>query len=372
MCGRKGCRASGRVAVNRRAWGRAWGRLGRVWHGGCFGVGMSSRPPGPSSGGTPRRLLDRVRDELVLGHYSPKTIDAYVAWIRRFILFHNRRHPSELNAPEVSAFLSNLARERRVSASTQNQALAALLFLYTHVLRCELGPLSDLVRARRPQRLPVVMTRAEVAAVLSELRGVEHLMASLLYGAGLRLIECATLRVKDIDFAAGRLIIRRGKGSKDRVTLLPHALVVPLQAQLRAVRAQHLADLAEGAGYVDLPYALGIKYPGASREWGWQWVFPATRKYVHAPSQERRRHHLHETVLQRAVRVAVAAAGVVTRASCHTFRHSFATHLLEAGYDIRTIQTLLGHRDVRATMVYTHVLNRGPFGVKSPLDAGLK
>ena len=274
---------------------------------------MSSIPPGSSSGTAPRRLLDRVRDELALGHYSPKTVEAYVAWVRRFILFHNRRHPSHLDAPEVSAFLSSLARERGVSASTQNQALAAILFLYARVLRRKLGPLSDLVRARRPQRLPEVMTRAEVTVVLAQLSGIERLMASLLYGAGLRLLECATLRVKDVDFAAGGLIVRRGKGSKDRLTLLPQALVAPLKTHLGHVKAQHQMDLAEGAGYVELPYALGLKYPNASREWGWQWVFPATRRYLHAPSQELRRHHLHE-----------------------------------------------------------HVLNRGPFGVKSPLDAVLE
>ena len=327
---------------------------------------------GASGANTPRRLLDQVRDQLVLGHYSPKTVEAYVAWVRRFVLFHNRRHPSDLDAPEVAAFLSSLASERGVSAATQNQALAAIVFLYAQVLHRKLGPLSDLVRARRPQRLPVVMTRSEVAAVLSQLEGVEHLMASLLYGAGLRLLECATLRVKDIDFTGGQLIVRRGKGAKDRATLLPQALLEPLRMHLSKVKAQHLMDLAEAAGHVELPYALGVKYPNASREWSWQWVLPATRRYLHTPSGERRRHHLHETVLQRAVRGAVSAAGIAKRVSCHTFRHSFATHLLEAGYDIRTIQRLLGHHDVRTTMVYTHVLNRGAFGVKSPLDAVLE
>jgi len=246
-------------------------------------------------------------------------VEAYVAWVRRFVLFHNRRHPSDLDAPEVAAFLSSLASERGVSAATQNQALAAIVFLYAQVLHRKLRPLSDLVRARRPQRLPVVMTRSEVAAVLSQLEGVEHLMASLLYGAGLRLLECATLRVKDIDFTGGQLIVRRGKGAKDRATLLPQALLEPLRMHLGEVKAQHLMDLAETAGHVELPYALGVKYPNASREWSWQWVFPATRRYLHTPSGERRRHHLHETVLQRAVRGAVSAAGIAKRVSCTRF-----------------------------------------------------
>jgi integron integrase len=322
----------------------------------------------PSPVTPPRRLLDRVRDQLAMGHYSPRTVDAYVGWIRRFILFHGRRHPSEMGAPEVSAFLSNLATVGKVSASTQNQALAALLFLYADVLGRKLETLDEMVRAKRPARLPVVMTRQEVTVVLSKLSGTSRLMASVLYGAGLRLSECASLRVKDVDFSLSQLVVRSGKGQRDRVALLPKSLVGPLQVQLQKVREQHDADLARGAGYVELPFALRSKYPNAAREWAWQWVFPATRSYTHSATKERRRHHLHETVLQRAMRRAVIAARVNKAVSCHTLRHSFATHLLEAGYDIRTIQKLLGHRDLRTTMIYTHVLNRGPLGVQSPLD----
>ena len=329
---------------------------------------QSDRPasPPPPAGG--RRLLDRVRDRLAMGHYSPRTTTAYVGWIRRFILFHGRRHPLDMAAPEVSAFLSSLATERGVSASTQNQALAALLFLYVDVLGRNLETIEAMVRAKRPARLPVVMTRQEVAVVLSQLTGTARLMASVLYGAGLRLSECASLRVKDVDFGLSQLVVRCAKGQRDRVALLPRSLVVPLQVQLERARQQYDADVALGAGYVELPFALRTKYPNAPREWLWQWLFPATRSYLHRETMERRRHHLHETVLQRAMRRAVVAAGLNKPVSCHTFRHSFGTHLLESGYDIRTIQKLLGHRDLRTTMIYTHVLNRGPLGVQSPLD----
>lgn len=269
----------------------------------------------------------------------------------------------------MTAFLSSLATDARVSASTQNQALAAILFLYAEVLQQELGWLSELVRAKRPIRLPVVMSREEVAEMLAQLRGTPRLMASLLYGAGLRLAECVELRVKDLDFGTGQMIIRRAKGQKDRAALLPASLVEPLHAHLAEVRALHESDLRAGAGFVELPAALGVKYKNAAREWSWQWVFPATRTYIHPGSGERRRHHLHETVLQRAVREAARVAGLSKPVSCHTLRHSFATHLLEAGYDVRTIQKLLGHNDLRTTMIYTHVLNRGPLGVKSPLDS---
>jgi integron integrase len=260
-----------------------------------------------------------------------------------------------------------LAIEEKVSASTQNQALAALLFLYDRVLGVKL-PEMEIARARRPVRLPTVMSRGEVQALLSKLEGTPRLMASLLYGSGLRLQECVTLRVKDVDFSLRQLVVRRGKGLKDRVALLPASLVEPLTAHLEEVKDQHEQDLAEGAGSVALPRALRAKYPNAPREWAWQWVFPATRTYVDESSGARRRHHLHETVLQRAVRVASRVAGIDKPVSCHTLRHSFATHLLEGGYDLRTIQKLLGHSDVRTTMIYTHVLNRGPLGVKSPLD----
>jgi integron integrase len=313
-------------------------------------------------------LLDRMRQALELGHYSSRTADAYVAWARRYILFHRKRHPQDMGSVEVAAFLSNLATERAVSASTQNQALAALLFLYSQVLDRTLGPLPTVVHARQPTRLPTVMTRAEVAAVLSHLEGVPRLMTSILYGSGARLMECANLRVKDLEFTHHQLILRRGKGQRDRVTLLPRVLIPLLEAHLLHVREQHQRDLQDGAGYVELPHALRAKYPNAPREWAWQWVFPATRTYVDERTGECRRHHLHETVIQRAVHGAVRAAGIVKPVSCHTFRHSFATHLLEAGYDVRTIQKLLGHRDLRTTMIYTHVVNRGPFGVTSPLD----
>lgn len=319
-------------------------------------------PAGESS------LFGRMRQALVLRHYSGSTVEAYVGWVKKFALFHRGRHPATMGAEEVAAFLSDLAAAREVSASTQNQALAALLFLYSEVLGQKLEAVTGVVHAKRPSRLPAVMTRGEVALVLSELRGVTYLMASLLYGSGLRLCECVGLRVKDLDFGRGQVWVRRGKGRKDRVTLLPRVLVEALSAHLAAVKRQHAADLRSGAGYVELPNALRTKYPNAAREWSWQWVFPATRTYVDSGTLERRRHHLHETVLQRAVRRAVKAAGLSKAVSCHTFRHSFATHLLESGCDLRTIQKLLGHRDVRTTMVYTHVLNRGPFGVRSPLD----
>ncbi len=302
-------------------------------------------------------------------HYSPRTAEAYIGWMRRFVAFHGGRHPKDMGGPEVTAFLSSLATDGRVSASTQNQALAAILFLYSRVLGQRLDGVEHLVHAKRPERLPVVMTREEVALVLGELRRTVWLIASLLYGVGLRLQEGVTLRVKDLDFENGQLVVRRAKGQKDRATLLPQSLKEPLREHLAAVNEQHRAETRRGAGYVAVPDALRVKYPNAGREWHWQWVFPATRLHVDEETGERRRHHLHETAVQREVHRAVRRAGVTKAASCHTFRHSFATHLLEAGYDIRTIQKLLGHIDVRTTMIYTHVVNRGPFGVKSPLDA---
>lgn len=330
-------------------------------------VATSMRSFSPASGRS-SSLFDRVTQALVLRHYSQKTVEAYVGWVRRYVAFHDRRHPETMGAPEVSAFLSHLATDARVSASTQNQALAALLFLYSEVLDRPLGSVGKIVHAKRSGRLPVVMTREEVAVLLSRLSGPWQLMGGLLYGSGLRLLECVSLRVKDVDLGGVQLLVRRGKGQKDRATLLPRALVAPLEAHLAAVRRRHEADLVEGAGHVELPGALHAKYPNASREWPWQWVFPATRRYVDEATGEQRRHHIHETALQRAVRAAASTAGLNKPVSCHTLRHSFATHLLEAGYDIRTIQKLLGHQDLRTTMIYTHVVNRGPFAVQSPFD----
>jgi len=317
---------------------------------------------------TSPRLLDRVRDAIRTRHYSRRTEKAYVYWVRRFVLFHNKRHPLEMGAPDVSTFLSHLAVQQKVAASTQNQAFSALLFLYREVLGRRLDPLENAVRAKRPSHLPVVLTQAEVKAILGRLHGAPWLMASLMYGAGLRLLECARLRVKDVDFARCEITVRDGKGARDRVSVLPVALVGPLQAHLSKVRRQHQADLATGAGSVELPHALDTKYPRAAWEWAWQWIFPATRLYLDAQTGRRRRHHLHESVVQRAFASAVRESGLAKPATCHTLRHSFATHLLESGYDIRTIQELLGHDDVSTTMIYTHVLNRGGRGVRSPLD----
>jgi len=314
------------------------------------------------------RLLDRVRAASRLRHLSRRTEKAYVAWIRRFILFHGKRHPAEMGEAEITAFLSMLATERHVSASTQNQALGALLFLYRVVLDRNVPWLGDLVRAKRPGRLPVVLSRDEVVLLLRAMHGVSRLMGVILYGGGLRLLECAQLRVKDVDFDRRQLVVRAGKGDRDRVTVLPDVAREPLRVHLERVKRQHEADLRHDAGWVELPNAIAMKLPSAGRDWRWQWVFPATRTYRDRVTGQIRRHHLHESVLQRAVHEASQRAGLVKRVTTHAFRHSFATHLLEDGYDIRTVQTLLGHRDVRTTMIYTHVLGRGPAGVLSPLD----
>lgn len=314
------------------------------------------------------RLLDRVRATLRARHYSHRTEKAYVGWIRRFIFFHDVKNPEYMGTEEIVNYLSHLASEGRVSASTQNQAFSALLFLYREVLERELAGLDRVVRAKRPTRLPLVLSREEVAAILKRLQGTPSLMARLLYGSGLRVTECCRLRVKDLALHRGELLVRDGKGNKDRVTVLPGELAPSLREQLARTRRLHFLDLQEGAGHVELPGALDRKYPRASSEWCWQWVFPATRLKRRGPSRQWRRHHLHESVLQRAFKDAVRDAGVDKPASCHTLRHSFATHLLEAGYDIRTIQELLGHSDVATTMIYTHVLNRGGRGVRSPLD----
>ncbi len=314
------------------------------------------------------RLSARIRTVLRVRHHSPRTEAAYLHWLRRFWHFSGRRDPATLGVGEVTAFLNDLAVTQKVAAATQNQALAAVLFLYRHVLGQDLPWLDELVRAERPEHLPTVMSRDEVRRVLAAMDGTPRLLAVLLYGAGLRLLECCHLRVKDVDFDRNQLTIRRGKGDKDRLTMLPGAVRSDLRAHLVRMRAQHERDLAAGAGWVELPDALGTKLPNAGREWPWQWVFPATRKYHHAETGQLRRHHLHETVVQGAVREAVLAAGISKRATCHTFRHSFATHLLEDGSDIRTVQELLGHANVATTMIYTHVLNRGPAGVRSPAD----
>ena len=334
---------------------------------GAFTAALAVRETGPAVAPKPR-LLDQVREAIAARHYSHRTEKAYIHWIKRYIFFHGKRHPSEMSAAEVTAFLTFLAVHDNVAASTQNQALSALLFLYREVLGVELPWLDDVIRAKRPQHLPVVLTRDEVRAVLQRLDGVSRLMALLLYGAGLRLLECCHLRVKDIDFGTNQIVIRDGKGRKDRVTMLPAAAKATLIAHLERGRSQYLADLRHGAGWVELPNALTRKYPNAGRDWGWQWVFPATRFYVERLTGQRRRHHLHESVLQRAVKDAVRGAGIAKHATCHTFRHSFATHLLEESHDIRTVQELLGHSNVNTTMIYTHVLNRGPAGVRSPAD----
>lgn len=325
-------------------------------------------PVSDPEGGRPPTLIAVVRATLRTKHYSPRTEEAYVGWIRRFIRFHQKRNPRTMGETEVVAFLSSLALNGHVAASTQNQALSALVFLYGEVLGVELDWLQGLVRAKRPERLPVVLTQDEVRRLLSGLSGTVWLMASLMYGAGLRLLECAELRVKDVDLATREIRVRDGKGRKDRVTMIPARLIGPLAVRIAETKRLHEADLLAGAGRVQLPDALDRKYPNAARELGWQWLFPATRSYVDAPTGQRRRHHLHESVLQRAVKVAIDRAGLTKRASCHTLRHSFATYLLEAGYDIRTIQELLGHQDVSTTMIYTHVLNKGGRGVRSPLD----
>jgi len=313
-------------------------------------------------------LLLKLRDEVRKRHYSNRTEDAYSDWVYRYLRFHGFRDPREMGKEEVEIFLSHLAVERDVAASTQNQAFSALLFLYRDVLGITLDWLDGVVRAKRPKLLPVVLTRDEVTAVLRYLSGANLIAAMLMYGAGLRLLECLTLRVKDIDFGYRQITVREGKGKKDRITVLPASVEPRLKSHLEDVHIIFEKDLKEGGGCVRLPKALGRKYPNADRDWGWQWVFPAHRHYLDPESGIRCRHHLDESVLQRAVKEAVVLAGTEKHVTCHTFRHSFATHLLEDGYDIRTIQELLGHRDVSTTMIYTHVLNRGGRCVRSPMD----
>ena len=316
----------------------------------------------------PARLLDRVHEAIRARHYSPRTEKAYVGWIRRFILFHGRRHPAAMGNEEITQYLTHLAVEGKVSPSTQTQALSAILFLYRYVLVQDIQKLENVVRAKPAKRLPVVLSRTEVSAVLGELHGPQWMMGVLLYGAGIRVLECLQLRIKDLDVDQQRIFIRSGKGGKDRYALFPDQLREPMKEHILSVRALHERDLRQGAGWVELPTAIGRKYPRAGSSWPWQWVFPATRRYKDSKTGEGRRHHYHESALQRIVKLAILRAGVTKTASCHTLRHSFATHLLEDGHDIRTIQELLGHKDVSTTMIYTHVLNRGPSGIVSPAD----
>lgn len=314
-------------------------------------------------------FLEKVRGVIRVKHLSYRTEETYLGWIRRFIIFHNKRHPEDMGAAEVQEFLTNLAVEGNVAASTQNQAFAALLFLYREVLQKSLGNIENVVRAKRPQRLPDVLTKDEVTRVLAYLRGEEWLVANLLYGAGLRLLEGLRLRVKDLDFEYQQITVRDGKGAKDRVTVLPEKIITPLKEHLARVRLLHEEDLRLGFGEVYLPYALDRKYKNAATEWIWQYIFPAANRSVDPRSDKMRRHHISPHIIQRAVKNAVGQASIYKKASPHTLRHSFATHLLEAGYDIRTLQELLGHKDVRTTQIYTHVINRGGLGVRSPLDA---
>jgi integron integrase len=316
----------------------------------------------------PRSLVDETRRVIRLRHYSIRTEEAYVHWIRRFIRFSGGRHPREMGQPEIAAFLSHLAVDRNVAAATQNQALNAIAFLYKRVLNRELGDLGPVVRAKKARKLPVVLTRTEVMELLSRLDGTPRLASGLMYGAGLRLMEAVRLRAKDLDLERCELVVRNGKGGRDRITVLPARLVSPLRGQLACARTLHLADLAEGMGSVFMPGALARKFRGADREWSWQYVFPAAARSRDPRSGAIRRHHFGESTVQRAVKRAVRETGIVKSASCHSLRHSFATHLLESGYDIRTVQQLLGHRSVTTTMVYTHVLNRGGLAVQSPLD----
>ncbi len=316
---------------------------------------------------SPPKLLDQVRSAIRIKHYSYRTEKTYLHWIRRFILFHNKRHPNEMGEEEITQFINYLATREKASASTQNLALCAIIFLYKNIIKQEIGDL-QILWAKKPKRLPVVFTRSEVKRVLDQLRGTNWLMANLLYGAGLRLTECLQLRVGDIDFEYKQVTVRNAKGEKDRVTMLPEKVIEPLKKHLKNVKLLHEKDVKNGYDSVYLPYALERKFPNAGRELCWKFIFPATKISTDPKTGIRRRHHIYETVLQKAIKVAIKKAGITKHASCHTFRHSFATHLLERGQDIRTIQELLGHKNIETTQIYTHVLNKGGLGVKSPAD----
>jgi integron integrase len=316
----------------------------------------------------PPKLLDQVRAAIRTRHYSIRTEEAYIYWIKRYILFHKKRHPKEMGQQEISQFLNHLAVQENVAASTQNQALCAIIFLYKHVLHIEIGELDSVSWAKKPQKIPVVFTQSEAKAILNQLSGTNWLMAILLYGAGLRLTECLQLRVKDIDFEYKQINIRSAKGAKDRISILPEKAIDPIIKQIEYVTSLHEKDLKDGYDTVSMPFALERKYPKAGRDLGWKFIFPATQISTDPLTGLRRRHHLHPSVLQKVIKNALRNAGIKKHAGCHTFRHSFATHLLAAGYDIRTVQELLGHNDVKTSMIYTHVLNKGGFGVKSPAD----
>jgi integron integrase len=316
----------------------------------------------------PPKLMDTVKSRMRIRHFSLRTEEAYSSWIRRFILFHGKRHPATMGIREVQTFISHLAVHDQVSASTQNQALQSILFLYRAVLGRDLGSVDIQIRAVRPKRLPVVYTKSEVQKIIQHLHGTNRLRVSLMYGTGLRLLECLRLRVKDVDFERGLIVVREGKGDKERVTMLPQSIAEDLQLHLATVKHMHEGDIHDGCGEVALPYALERKYPHAARQWGWQFVFPASHRSVDPATGKTRRHHVDESSVQRAVKEAIHQSGITKDGSCHSFRHSFATHLLENGYDIRTVQELLGHKDVRTTMVYTHVMNKAGVSVRSPLD----
>ena len=314
------------------------------------------------------KLLDQVRAKIRMKHYSIRTETAYLSWIKRYILFHNKKHPAEMGVDHIASFLTYLAEQRNVAASTQNQAFNAILYLYKEVLQIEIGAIAGVTRAKKPKRLPVVLSREEVGQVLNNLESTSWLVASLLYGSGLRLLDGLRLRIQDIDFEKCAILVRDGKGGKDRHTMIPRTLIPHLQRHLLKVRQMHVQDLANGFGSVYLPHAIAVKYKNASRDWSWQYLFPTSGMSDDPRSAERRRHHVHERTIQKAVRQAARKAGICKNVGPHTFRHSFATHLIEDGYDIRTVQELLGHKDVKTTMIYTHVLNRGGAWVKCPLD----